>query len=266
MDEKINVIDNKTNEHKITVMDVVVLAGEILLHSGAEIFRVQETMTRIARAYGVESFDVYVLSNGIFLSISENRQHYSTAIKPIPLSPVHLGRVAELNSLSRQIVQGEYSLEEAYEKLSAVKEIPYKANWYRVLCSAAGSGCFCYLLSGSVIDSIPSFLAGGLLQIFVLWYRTKEPSKIMLNVIASAISSFCGLMFYRLGLGEDVNTIISASIIPLVPGVAVTNSVRDFFNSDYLSGMIRMMDALAIAFSIAVGVGGTLMMWNHFFA
>ncbi|OON90924.1 MAG: hypothetical protein ATN33_01980 [Epulopiscium sp. Nele67-Bin001] len=119
---------------------------------------------------------------------------------------------------------------------------------------------------GSVIDSIPSFLAGGLLQIFVLWYRTKEPSKIMLNVIASAISSFCGLMFYRLGLGEDVNTIISASIIPLVPGVAVTNSVRDFFNSDYLSGMIRMMDALAIAFSIAVGVGGTLMMWNHFFA
>ncbi len=250
-------------KEKINIMDVVVLAGEVLLHNGAEIFRVQETMTRIAQAYGVADFDVYVLSNGIFLSISEDKMHYSTGIKHIPLAPVHLGRVAAVNNLSRQIVLGECTLEQAYEQLNEIQQIPYKAKWFRVICSAMGSGCFCYLLGGTFWDAIPSFLSGGILQIFVLWYSTKRPSKIILNVLASALATFCSLVLYRVGLGDDINSMISASIIPLVPGVAITTSIRDFFNSDYLSGTIRLMDALSIAFSIAIGVGGILLAWNH---
>lgn len=47
-------------------LDVASLAGDILLASGAEIFRVEETIDRIARAYGVDSSDAFVLSSGIF--------------------------------------------------------------------------------------------------------------------------------------------------------------------------------------------------------
>lgn len=53
--------------------DVASLAGDILLASGAEIFRVEETIDRIARAYGVNSSDAFVLSSGIFLTAESGK-------------------------------------------------------------------------------------------------------------------------------------------------------------------------------------------------
>lgn len=50
------------------VLDAAALAGEILLESGAEIFRVEDTIYRIAAAYGVEEAEAFVLSSGIFLT------------------------------------------------------------------------------------------------------------------------------------------------------------------------------------------------------
>ena len=67
--------------------------------------------------------------------------------------------------------------------------------------------------------------------------------------------TLCGAAFFLLGLGNNMDKIIIGSIIRLVPGVALTNSIRDFFSGDYLSGAIRMLDALLVGGCIAVGVG-----------
>ena len=77
--------------------------GELLLRSGAEIFRVQETMERVAHAYNVEEYDVYVLSNAIFANAVENGEHTHSKLKFVPGSSVHLGRVDAINQLSREI-------------------------------------------------------------------------------------------------------------------------------------------------------------------
>ncbi len=44
--------------------------------------------------------------------------------------------------------------------------------------------------------------------------------------------------------------------MPLVPGVPFTNAIRDIADGDYISGSVRMLDALLIFFCIAIGVGG----------
>lgn len=248
-----------------TIMNVVILAGEILLHNGAEIFRVQETMTKIAEAYKTASFDVYVISNGIFVSVSENGVHYSTGIKHIPLSPVHLGRVAAVNDLSRKIVEGKYTLHEAYDRLKEIERIPYKPKWFQIMCSGVGSGCFCYLLGGNVFDSMTAFLAGIILYVFILKVSDKNMSKMLINILGSGLVTLCGLVFFHIGMGDQLDKIIIGSIIPLVPGVPLTSSVRDFLNSDYLSGTIRLIDAVLIAFCIAIGVGGMLKVWGSLF-
>ena len=54
------------------VMEVAMTAGHILLENGAEISRVEETMERICRHFGVESESFFVLSNGIFTTGSRN--------------------------------------------------------------------------------------------------------------------------------------------------------------------------------------------------
>lgn len=54
-------------EQKEKIMEIAMRAGHILLENGAEISRVEETIDRICRHYGIESANSFVLSNGIFL-------------------------------------------------------------------------------------------------------------------------------------------------------------------------------------------------------
>ena len=53
----------------------------------------------------------------------------------------------------------------------------------------------------------------------------------------------------------DLNVIIIASIMPLVPGVAITNAGYDTLHGDYISGAARMLEAFVTAAAIAIGVG-----------
>ena len=70
------------------------------------------------------------------------------------------------------------------------------------------------------------------------------------------------LFFYSLGLPLLYDKTIIGSIMPLVPGIALTTSIRDFFNGDYLSGAIHMIDAILTAFCIAVGVGTVMTIYH----
>lgn len=252
----------KEVDRSIRVLELSVLAGEILLHNGAEIFRVQETMERIYSAFSTETFHVYAISNGIFASVKYDGEIHSTEIRHIPLSPVHLGRVAAVNHLSREIEEGKYTVDEAFEQLNKIKAIPYTSKVFQVLASGLGSACFCYIFGGSLFDSLTAFVSGFLLYLFMLYAGRIKMSKIITNILGSAFVTLCGSILFRLGMGDNLDKLIIGSLIPLVPGVPLTTAIRDFMNSDYLSGTIRLIDAFLIAFCIAAGVGFSLKLWN----
>ena len=86
----------------------------------------------------------------------------------------------------------------------------------------------------------------------------RKANKIMVNILSSALVTLTGILFYLFLFGENMDKIIIGSIIPLLPGVPLTNSIRDFLNGDYLSGTIRMIDAVLVACCIALGVGVVL--------
>ena len=88
------------------VMELALEAGHLLLENGAEIFRVEETMDRICHYYGVESGNAFVLSNGIFATAGDEREHFFAKVQHIPVSGAHLDKVAAVNQLSREISQG----------------------------------------------------------------------------------------------------------------------------------------------------------------
>ena len=270
-------------EQSRRALELVTRIGEVLLKNGGEIFRVQQTMQLVAKAYGIPGFQVYVLANGLFVSMQEegrtitrpvesgdaagqeqlfgqehlaSRAHLASQVRYVPLSSVHLGRVAAVNNLSREIVAQKYTVEEASQKIEQIDKLPFTSNAVQTLMSGLGAGAFCILFGGSLLDSAAAFLSGLVLWIFVLFLTARGANKIMVNILASALVTAMGVLFFHLfSFGDSMDMIVIGSIVPLLPGVPLTNSIRDYLNGDYLSGTIRMIDAVLVACCIALGVG-----------
>lgn len=246
------------------ILELCVKLGELLLQNGAEIFRVQDTMELVAKAYGSTNFHTYVLTNGLFASVDDENRTHNAEIRHIPHSGVHMGRIVAVNSLSRGIVTGKFTLEQAHEQADVIFHSRYNKSWSRILMGGVGTASFSYLFGGTPYDAFASFFAGIILQMFLIYVEDRKISKIVRNILSAALVAIISFLLLTIGIGNSLDKIIIGGIIPLVPGMALTTSIRDFANADYLSGIIRLFDALLIAGSIAIGVGFVLALIGNF--
>ncbi len=246
------------------VLDVAFEAGHILLESGAEIFRVEETMRRISRYFGVDEGhkEFFVLANGLFATGKTERGHYAKVVQS-RVSSARLSRVVAINQLSRQIEQGRYTLPEVKEELRRIKNIPEPPKFLLIFSAGVGSAAFCCMFGGGLSDCVAAFMAGLILYTFVVFVSEGRMSKISGNLIGGMIVTVVCLLFQKLGLGRDLSHMIIGGIIPLVPGMAFTNGIRDIADGDYISGAVRLLDALLVFMCIAVGVGMVFTVYRH---
>lgn len=237
------------------VAQLAIEAGRLLLENGAEIYRVEETMDRICRHYGVASASAFVLSNGIFVTMGDKKEPVYAKVSHIPVGKTYLGKVAAVNQLSREIEGGWHSVGEAQQILSDIRAMPEKRPFMQVLASGAGSGAFCFLFGGNLADTCSAAIAGVVLYLYVLGISERYLSKIVGIIFGGALVTAVCTVLYACGLGQHLNFMVIGSIMPLVPGVAFVNAIKDIANGDYISGSVRMLDTLLIFFSIAIGVG-----------
>lgn len=250
------------NEDRM-VLDVALEAGCLLLRNGAEIFRAEETVYRICHYYGVHSCSVFTLTNGIFLTAGSATDPYFAKVRHSPVGGSHLGKVAAINQLSREIEEGRYTVEEVLEQLKEIDHMPDKPAWAKIMASGLGSGGFCFLFNGTVRDSFIALISGVLLYCFFLYIEKGKLSKIMRNLCGGILITIICILGHHFQIGDSLESMVAGSIMPLVPGVAFTNSIRDFADGDYISGSVRMLDAILVFFSIAMGVGFVFLVYHH---
>ena len=241
-------------------LDLSYEAGSILLENGAEISRVEETMRRIASHYGVEDESFFVLSNGIMAT----GKNYARS-QFIPIKGASLDKVVAVNQLSREVVQGRYTLEQLEHRLKGIRAMKAKPAWEQILASAVGSAAFCIIFGGSFMDCIASFIAGMVLWVFMLFVATKQLSRIVGTASGGLLATLLCFGMYRIGLGNHLSNMIIGAIIPLIPGVAFTNGIRDMANEDYIAGTTRLLDAMLTFFCIALGVALAFMFDENVF-
>ena len=129
------------------IMDFIMAAGQTLLENGAEVFRVEQTMEIMARSFHLREFHVYVLTNGIFASAGTAE---ISEVRNVPTRTTHLGRVAAVNALSREIAEGSMSLDEAESRLVLARRIPFPKNWVQLVSGMCGAFCFALIFGGTV--------------------------------------------------------------------------------------------------------------------
>ena len=242
------------------VFDLAYEAGAILLENGAEISRVEETMKRIASHYGVEDESFFVLSNGIMATGKD----YARS-KFIPIKGASLDKVVAVNQLSREVEQGKCSLEQMEQRLKAIRAMKTKPTWEQILASAVGSAAFCIIFGGGFMDCLASFVAGLVLWIYMLFVASKRLSRIVGTASGGLLATLICFSMYRIGIGNHLSNMIIGAIIPLIPGVAFTNGIRDMANEDYIAGTTRLLDAMLSFFCIALGVALAFMFDENVF-
>lgn len=245
------------------VLNLALDAGHILLENGAEIARVEETMEKICTHYGVETGEFFVLSNGIFTTAGHTTDKAYARVQHIPVKGTQMDKIVAVNQLSREIVAGKYDdIEAAEARLAEIRRMP-SASWPKqVLASGIGSGFFCVLFGGGPLECLSAFIAGVLLYIYVLKVSSPHLSKIVGNIVGGMLVVLICLACKALLPNANLTPMISGAIMPLVPGVAFTNGIRDIAGSDYLSGTVRLLDAILVFLSIAIGVGVMFTIYN----
>ena len=239
-------------EQRRRIMELVMAAGKLMLQSGAEVFRVEQTMTIMAHSFHLREFNVYVLTNGIFASAGTGEV---SEVRNVPTRSIHLGRVDAINTLSRRVAAGELSVDEAELCLADIQQMPGITAKEQVLASALGSACFALLFGGSAADVFIALAAGAVLGWFLQRCDQHHLSAMLQRMVGSALISVICVAASLLLPGAAHSYSIIGTLMVLTPGVAFTMGIRDFVKGDYLSGTIRMIDALLVAACIACGVG-----------
>lgn len=245
-------------EESQRILKLAVSVGETLLKNGGEIYRVQETIGRILSSFGIHDYNVFVVSNGIFATIHEDRPDRGSMVRNVPLGAVNLNVVTDMNQLSREICAGQCSLEEAYERLAECRRKQGVGRIGKMLAGGLGCASFGYIYECGPMECFVAFLLGILLQLFVMAAGSAGLSKFIVNIIGSALASAISFSLAAAGVPLMYDKAVIGAIVLLVPGVALTTSIREMFNGDYLSGSIHLADALMTAACIAVGVGASV--------
>lgn len=236
------------------VLTLVMEAGRTLLENGGEVFRAQQTMEIMAKSLGLRDFNVYVLTNGIFASSGDGPVEQ---IRHIPATSVNLGRVEAVNELSRELASGRLDLPGAEHRIAQIRAMPVYGDRVQVLAGALGSACFAYLFGGGVLDMGVAFAAGALELLIARLSRRVHLSRIFNDIVSAGAATATALLFRAAVPAVNASAAIIGALMVLTPGVALVMGIRDFINGDYLSGTIRLINALLIAGCLACGVGIT---------
>lgn len=239
--------------------DTALLAGEIMLTSGAETYRVEETISRILMTSGLEKTEGLALMTSIIVTLEGRGVAAITLVKRIGERSTNLGNVYEVNEVSRKYCDGKITLEEAWERLNQVLGHKRYPGWLVNFCAIVTSASFTILLGGSFIDSIIAAFNGIFYIIGMSVNKILHVNRFIMNLIVSFFMATISVIIYSVpSLHINLDFLIAGSIMSMLPGVAITNAIRDTLQGDYMSGGARAMEAFVIATSIAVGIGGGL--------
>lgn len=241
-------------EKTYDIMEICMLAGSIMLQNGAETYRVEDTMTRIAVAYGVIDSDCFVTPTGIILSL-EGSEPTKTKLNRIIDRTTNLEKVVKVNDISRKICTGTVSMKEAYHLLKDIEDEPNTYNdWVQIIAAALASGCFLIMFNGIWNDFIPAVIAGGLGFLCSTYFHRVIQIKFFAEFSAAFVIGLAAFLFVFIGFGEEVDKIIIGSVMPLVPGLLITNAVRDLIAGHLVSCLSKGAEAFLTASAIGSGI------------
>ena len=234
--------------------------GEMLLKSGAEVMRVEDTISRLCSVYNFARYDVFTITSSIVITVRTPGGRTLTQTRRIKARDTDLGRVAKVNALSRAICAAPLELAQFQEAVAQLRQAEAYPVWVLRLMYILISAAFSIFFGGNLADAAAGAISG-----FVLYEFLRLTAPVQLNgtiqcALASFITGMAAVGLYHAGLGQHPDMMIIGNIMLLIPGIAFTTALRDIINGDTLSGLLGLCEAILRALAVAVGFAVVLLL------
>lgn len=230
--------------------------GYHLLMSGAEIYRVEESVRYLLGAYGVESGEVFAIPNCIIVSLASPDGKPLTRIRRVGGHGTDINKIEALNDLCRRLCREAPDLDSA---AGALRAAAADRTWFSVPQQLAayclGTAAFCLFFGGTWLDAVVSGACGVAVGACLLFMSRLSTNLFFKTIVGGFVCGLVATGLMALGLGSHLNLIITGAIMALAPGLVITNFMRDIMVGDMISGLSKLADALLTGAGIALGTG-----------
>jgi uncharacterized membrane protein YjjP (DUF1212 family) len=234
-------------------VEAVMLAAQTILECGGETYRAEETAIHMGNGFGFDKVEILAFPTGFFITFRLPDDTSQSFTRRIHKRSLYLGDVNDVNSVSRLVSKRKINAGEALERLHNIRQKPQMKPLQVALVFALCCAFFTLMFNGNLTDMLISFLAGFAVRSLMPVYRLFRIPSPLDSLFSGMINAAITVLSIRL-IGGNQDSIIAGAMMPLLPGLAFTNAVRDAMQGDLVSGMARIAEATLNILLLGYGV------------
>lgn len=227
--------------------------GESMLKSGAENFRLEDSLYRMCKSYGFVRYDVFVIPSNIQITVETPEGEFITQVRKIESFDMHFDRLDYLNDLCRYVCRNTPDETELRQRYEEVLSRPPQRWFTHYVASIMGGTGFAVFFGSNFEDAIVAVIVSLMIAIVGKWLSEREPNLMAYNLILSFLAEVIIIVSTRNGLGSHPERIMIGIVMLLISGLSTTNGIREILQRDYISGAINIMNSILGAAGIACG-------------
>lgn len=237
------------------LLKVIKLSAQIIIENGGEIYRAEETIEFICKSFGVKEIESVATPTGVYITVSLDGEDNHTLVKRIRKRTIDLQKINDINNISRRISQHSITLNEALVELEKINKRNYIEVKHSILYAGLSSAFFALLFGGGFLEFFAALFIGFLVAAVSTRLVNLHSYQFFSNIVSGLIIAFMAISVTSFAKTGNYNPIIVGCLMPLLPGLAMTNAIRDTIRGDLVSGIARATEVMLVASSLAAGAG-----------
>ena len=221
--------------------------------------RLEMAVSRVGERLGLR-IEVWSSPTAIILSASTLDATNTAALAEVtqvmrlPPGDVDLARLCRVDRIADEVIAGTLDVEDGFRQLRALTEP--RPRWWSPLSVAAfgiAAAMVAVLLHGAWVDQLAAGVIGiviGQVTVSSAGHpRMAVASEAIAALLATLIAGAIGAFIVPLAL----KTVVISGLIVLMPGLALTNAVREISTQHLVSGTARLAGALSSLLKLTFG-------------
>lgn len=248
------------------LINTAVDVGYLLISNGGEIYRAEESMLRIFRAYGVDTGEVFAIPTFINATVSTPQGRPVTKLRRIAARETNMDRVEQANDLCRRICRTTPDFACIRREIARIEKRPSFPFSVQTAAFALVAFSFTLFYGGNWADALIALVCGAVTKVVFHVLRKFRVNTFFVNILASFAAALLALWAAHLWAFLSYDKIIIGALMNLVPGIAITDFMRDIIAGDLIAGILRLTESTLVAAAIAIGAAfaltATRMLWG----